>query len=153
MAPKIALYLCSHRLTAGLWQGGHLQSFETFENDDAGHADFLAFIHRYRRIPIYLIADLVDEDYRIETAPHTSGRARHDLLERKLGALFRTALYRAAQFIARERGGRRDDVFLLVALTNTEKLKPWNKAYPVIRPKGEMEIFGVMVGLVRRLPQ
>lgn len=31
-------------------------------------------------------------------------------------------------------------------------LKPRNKAYPVIRPKGTLEIFGVMVGLVRRFP-
>ena len=30
-------------------------------------------------------------------------------------------------------------------------LKPANKAYPVIRPNGNLEIFGVMVGLVRRV--
>ncbi|MFY9328564.1 MAG: LexA family transcriptional regulator [Georgfuchsia sp.] len=29
-------------------------------------------------------------------------------------------------------------------------LKPHNKDYPVIRPKGELEIYGVMVGLVRK---
>lgn len=29
-------------------------------------------------------------------------------------------------------------------------LKPENKAYPVIRPKGETEIFGVVVGLFRK---
>jgi len=29
-------------------------------------------------------------------------------------------------------------------------LKPHNPAYPVIRPKAELEIFGVMIGLVRR---
>ncbi len=29
-------------------------------------------------------------------------------------------------------------------------LKPRNPAYPVIRPRGELEIFGVMTGLVRR---
>jgi len=29
-------------------------------------------------------------------------------------------------------------------------LKPENKAYPVIRPKGELEIFGVVVGQFRR---
>ena len=29
-------------------------------------------------------------------------------------------------------------------------LKPHNKAFPVIRPKGSLEIYGVMVGLVRR---
>ena len=31
-------------------------------------------------------------------------------------------------------------------------LKPHNPAYPVLRPKGELEIFAVMVGLVRRYP-
>ena len=30
-------------------------------------------------------------------------------------------------------------------------LKPENPAYPVIRPQGNLEIFGVMVGLVRKL--
>jgi SOS regulatory protein LexA len=30
-------------------------------------------------------------------------------------------------------------------------LKPENKAYPIIRPEGELEIFGVMVGLVRKV--
>ena len=30
-------------------------------------------------------------------------------------------------------------------------LKPENKAYPVIRPEGTLEIFGVMVGLVRKI--
>ncbi len=29
-------------------------------------------------------------------------------------------------------------------------LKPENSAYPVIRPEGALEIFGVMVGLVRK---
>jgi repressor LexA len=30
-------------------------------------------------------------------------------------------------------------------------LRPANKAYPTIRPRGKLEIFGVMVGLVRRV--
>ncbi|MGH8801934.1 MAG: LexA family protein, partial [Casimicrobiaceae bacterium] len=30
-------------------------------------------------------------------------------------------------------------------------LKPENRAYPVLRPEGALEIFGVMVGLVRKL--
>jgi repressor LexA len=30
-------------------------------------------------------------------------------------------------------------------------LKPENRAYPIIRPEGALEIFGVMVGLVRKL--
>jgi len=30
-------------------------------------------------------------------------------------------------------------------------LRPANPAYPVIRPKGQLEIFGIMVGLVRKM--
>ena len=30
-------------------------------------------------------------------------------------------------------------------------LRPENKAYPTIRPEGQLEIFGVMVGLVRKM--
>jgi len=32
-------------------------------------------------------------------------------------------------------------------------LKPANKAYPVIRPRGHLEIYGVMAGLVRTVPR
>ena len=41
------------------------------------------------------------------------------------------------KFLEREKGG-----FIL---------RPANPAYPVIRPKGQLEIFGVMVGLVRKM--
>ena len=46
-----------------------------------------------------------------------------------------------------------DDEFTLKELASERGkfvLKPHNKAFPVIRPKGTLEIFGVMVGLVRR---
>ena len=47
-----------------------------------------------------------------------------------------------------------DDEFTIKYLERergTFVLKPANKAYPTIRPKGKLEIFGVMVGLVRRI--
>ena len=47
-----------------------------------------------------------------------------------------------------------DDEFTIKYLERergTFVLKPANKAYPTIRPKGKLEIFGVMVGLVRRV--
>src|SRR5882762_4810174 len=40
---------------------------------------------------------------------------------------------------------------IVVAIVDNEfALKPANKAYPVIRPRGRLEIFGVMAGLARR---
>jgi repressor LexA len=46
-----------------------------------------------------------------------------------------------------------DDEFTLKELGSERGqfiLKPHNKAFPVIRPKGNLEIFGMLVGLVRR---
>ncbi|MFH1495085.1 MAG: LexA family transcriptional regulator [Pseudomonadota bacterium] len=46
-----------------------------------------------------------------------------------------------------------DNEFTLKTLAREEGhfiLKPANPAYPVIRPKGQMEIFGVVVGLFRK---
>ncbi len=46
-----------------------------------------------------------------------------------------------------------DDEFTLKELVSERGrfvLKPHNKAFPVIRPRGTLEIFGVLVGLVRR---
>ena len=46
-----------------------------------------------------------------------------------------------------------DDEFTLKELGSERGkfiLKPHNKAYPVIRPKGMLEIYGVVTGLVRR---
>ena len=46
-----------------------------------------------------------------------------------------------------------DDEFTLKELGSERGrfiLKPHNPAYPVIRPKGQLEIYGVMVGLIRR---
>ena len=45
----------------------------------------------------------------------------------------------------RERGR----VACLRADTHRQMLMPENKAYPIIRPKGELEIFGVVVGQFR----
>lgn len=38
----------------------------------------------------------------------------------------------------------------LVREKNRIVLRPENKAYPVIRPKADLEIFGVVIGLVRK---
>lgn len=128
MISKIVLCAFPNRLTAGFWQMGRLVSCEVFQNDEHGLNDFRGFLHRHKSVPIFLIADTVEEDYRLETAPHTSGKARHVLLERKLGQIYRNTLYRAAQFIGRERAQRRDDIFLLVALSNAESIQPWIRA-------------------------
>lgn len=125
MLSKIILCATNSKLTAGIWRLGKLQSYQLFQNDAQGLEDFGAFLRKNSNIKIYLIADAIEEDYRLETLPHTSGNARHELVERKLSQLYRGTMYRVAHFIMREKERRKDDRFLFVSLNNADFLQGW----------------------------
>ena len=99
MVSKIVLCVFPDRLTAGYWRMGRLVACTAFTNDEQGHADCRDFLTAYPATPVYLIVDAVEEDYRVETFPHTAGSAQKALLDRKLNQLYRTSTYRAAQFL------------------------------------------------------
>lgn len=125
MLSKIVLCALPDRLTAGYWRMGRLVSCQSFVADEQGLHAFAQFLDQHEHAPIHLIADAVEEDYRIESLPHTSGAARKALLERRLNQLYRTTIYRAASLIGREKDKRKDDIFLFQALNNPETIAPW----------------------------
>jgi hypothetical protein len=57
--------------------------------------------------------------------PHARGNSRRELLARKLRQHYRGTPYCAAIWQARERDGRRDDIFRFVGLTKPELVDPW----------------------------
>lgn len=122
---KIVLCATANTLLAGVWRNGQLQGNQAFANDDAGYLAFTEFLNQYNTAPIYLIADAVEEDYKLESLPHTSGAAKSELIERKLNQFYRGLAYRTAHFINREKDKRKDDKYLFVALSNDEFLKNW----------------------------
>jgi hypothetical protein len=124
---KIVLCATAKNLLAGLWRAGKLQGNQEFANDDEGHAAFTEFLQKYPATPVYLIADAVEEDYRLESLPHTTGGAKRELIERKLNQFYRGSEYRTAHFINRNLDKRKDDRFLFVALNNDEFLQAWVK--------------------------
>lgn len=125
MFNKLILCATTHKLTAGIWHWGKLQSYVVFENDEAGQRDFGRFLQEHANITIYLLTDAVEEDFRIETLPHASGKARQELVERKLNHNYRSLPFRAAHFIQREKTKRKDDRYLFLALNNAEFLQGW----------------------------
>jgi hypothetical protein len=125
MFSKLIFCATNNKLTAGLWQLGKLQSHQVFMNDEQGLVDFSVYLQNNSNIKIYLLADAVEEDYRLETLPHTSGGARREMVERKLSQVYRGITYRAAHFINREQDKRKDDRFLFAALNNDEFLQNW----------------------------
>lgn len=122
---KIVLCATANNLLAGVWRNGQLQGNQAFANDDVGYAAFTEFLNQYNTAPIYLIADAVEEDYKLENLPHTYGAAKRELIERKLNQFYRGLAYRTAHFIQREKDKRKDDKYLFVALSNDEFLKNW----------------------------
>ncbi len=122
---KLVLCATSHNLLAGLWHAGKLQSSQAFSNDDAGHDAFTEFLHQHPGTPVYLMVDAVEEDYRLESVPHTTGAAKRELIERKLNQFYRGLEYRTAHFINRDKDKRKDDKFLYVALNNDDFLQDW----------------------------
>lgn len=92
---------------------------------EEGFQRFSTLLAQHSRLPVALVVDSVDEDYRLESLPHVHGRARQELLSRKLRQFFRNAPYSAAILQGRSSEGRRDDRYLMVSLTDSEWLQPW----------------------------
>jgi hypothetical protein len=122
---KLMLCATSQYLLVGLWSRGILQGSQVFNNDDNGHAGVAEFFQQHPDTPVYLIADAVEEDYRVENLPHTSGAAKRELIKRKLNQFYRGLEYRTAHYINREPDKRKDDRYLFVALNNVDFLKNW----------------------------
>ena len=98
---KLILCATNHSLTAGLWHGTKLQSYAVFSSSDADYTAFGDFLAQHSGTNIYLIVDAVEEDYKLESMPHTTGGARREIVERKLNHFNRNSVYRAAHFINR----------------------------------------------------
>jgi hypothetical protein len=125
---KLILCATNTSLTAGFWHGTKLQTYVVFSNTSQDHTRFSEFLAQHKDIDIYLIADAIEEDYRLESLPHTTGGARREIVERKLNQFNRNSLYRAAHFIKRASDKRKDDQFLFVALSNADFLQGWMDA-------------------------
>jgi hypothetical protein len=107
------------------WRPGRMHWLGEFPASSKGLAAFRQLVISHAKLPMLLVVDTVEEDYRSEVLPHVQGRARNELLARKLRQVFRNARFTGTWRQARETAGRRDDRYLLAALTDTDWLSPW----------------------------
>src|SRR4030066_35324 len=119
------------------WGPGHMHWLGEFAASETGLAAFRQVLVKHAQLPMLLVADTVDEDYRSEILPHVQGRARAELLARKLKQVFRNARFTGAWRQARETTGRRDDGYLLAALpdSDTPPQLPGNAADEIAKPQ------------------
>jgi hypothetical protein len=128
MADKVLICVSASQVTAVLCRRHRFVDCAVFPNDASGLAGFDEFLVACAGAPAYLLADIVEEDYRFEMLPHAFGADRRDMVQRKLKQHYRNTPYVAACRIGREGSKRRDDRYLFSALTNANLLAPWLQA-------------------------
>lgn len=122
---KRVLYFTGHRLTAQEWDRGYLSTSIFFEPDEQGLELFRRYLRAKSRIPVHLLIDIIEEEFRAEDIPHVSLRDRRALFERMQNKYFRMTPFRYSAIQGRRKTGRRDDRALFSALTNPGLFKVW----------------------------
>lgn len=122
---KHLLYLTNTALTARMWQSGRLSPAITFQNDADGWQGLAAHLSGFAQVPVFLLIDLIEEDFQRDTMPHVFGKTRKNLIERRLLQLYRDTPFRHASHQGREKTGRKDDVMLFSGMTNAALITPW----------------------------
>ena len=148
---KHFLYLTNDKMIALIWHRGAIVERDVFNATEADSAEFAAYLARHREIPTYVVTDLIEEDFRIDTVPHLRGGDQEAILGRKLAQLYRASTFRHAVVQEREAEGRRDDRVLYHAITNPDLVKPWLAALE----RSEVPLEGVYSSAVlsARLPK
>ena len=153
MAAKLLLCVSNDQATVAIWRRRRLTSCTRFDNNEQGWAAFGNFLRVAHGLPVHIIVDTVEEDFRFETLPHIRGRDRTEMVGRKLKQLYRATPYYSYALQERESGKRRDDRYLFAALTNPDPLIPWLRAIETagLPVSGIYPLALVSVSLIERL--
>jgi|GEM_PF-467864 len=122
---KHFLYLTNDKLVTLLLKSGTIISRDVFMAGEAASSIFHDYLAKHREVPTFLVVDLIEEDFRLDTMPHLRGSDAEAVTSRKLGQLYRASNFRHAIIQGREEEGRRDSKVLYHAVTNPDLLKPW----------------------------
>ena len=120
-----AIFLSSGKLAVYFWHRGRLGSSYLFNNDEAGQEKFVRYIEATPPTPVYVLVDIMEEEFRTDTIPHVFGADRRALIKRKQSRLFKETRYFYTQIQEREQQGRRDDKVLFTALSRQDIIQPW----------------------------
>jgi hypothetical protein len=128
MADKLLIAISAHDATIADWRGRQVIECRTFPHGEEGVAAFKDYLANFEGVPVHVMVDAVEEDYRFESLPHATGGDRGAMVSRKLKQHYRNSPYVAATLLGRDSDKRRDDRFLFSALTNPDLINEWLQA-------------------------
>ena len=96
MADKLLIGISAQGAIVADWRGGRIVEYQSFADDEDGHAGYKDYLAQFSGVPVFIMVDAVEEDYRFETLPHAGGSDRTDMVGRKLKQHYRNTPYMAA---------------------------------------------------------
>src|SRR5215204_1860287 len=107
------------------WRARELSVLYIYDKTPEDLEAFAEEIRSYKGLPVLVVTDLIEENFRYDTVVHVSGGDQTALLKRKMDFAFRNTPYRRSKVIEREKDGRRDDKILLSAISKPESVDVW----------------------------
>jgi hypothetical protein len=142
-------------LSGALFRSGplHTELLGEFDSEESAPAAFASLLRQRPALPVWVLVDSVDEDYRLETLPHVAGKARLEMVSRRLRQLYRGQPFSSAWLQGREKTGRKDDRYLMASLNDSTWLLPWLSAIQSLNLPlaGVTPVSGAAQALVSRL--
>lgn len=124
MNNSLLLLLSANHLHAQHMVGDKIVEQREFTDSANDRAQFSAFLKTHH-CPAYLLADVIEEDFRLESIPYLTGKSHAALVQRKFDQFYRGTSFHQATVLQRQTDGRRDVDMLFSALTNPALLNPW----------------------------
>ena len=121
---RILLFLSATCFQGHIWNDGEWVHEQAFDDNQEGREQFATFLRTWHA-PVYLLTDLIEEDFHHETVLHLRGKDRAAQIQRKFEQLYRNTPFRQAFLHRRQHEGRRDDEMLFSALTNSSIIQIW----------------------------
>ena len=121
---RTLLFLSAETFQTHVWHRDGSAVVREFSNDADGREQLAAMLERHQN-PLWLLVDIIEEDFHLESIPHLIGPSRRALIERKFEQYYRSTPFRQATLLKRQSEGRRDDEYLFSALTNPQRISPW----------------------------
>ena len=124
MPKKRLFYLTGNRLTAYSLSRSGIEDDAGFERNDAGLAAFTTYIAGSHHL-YYVVVDVVEEDYHLDSIPYLGRKDRQQVLARKLAQRYRDTSLTLSLSLGQEKGERRNEKVLYTSFSNTQQIQPW----------------------------
>lgn len=123
---KIIFQFTDKTLTVYQWSSGELSTDSVYYLHKQEDLElFTQNAHSWTEIIGYVLLNLSSEEYHEEQLPHILGKDRKLMLKRKLSKLYPESDYTQYKFLKRQKTGRRDDIFLLSGIADTDAIEPY----------------------------